>query len=164
MIDSIMPGVALALARHSLAIVEIEPYSHRPRRLILEAQRALSLGSTAVDEHGSPFAPSRIERGARIDTRLHISVTRARPVFGISRRARRDHELQLMYCIDGRLWMLRRQEAAAIFYSMNIYRPGAVTPNLVGPSMREDMLRVFPGSGHSDFDAATYVTVEPEEA
>lgn len=160
--DGHVSSVAAALERYGLAVTEVT--QGHPTQLLLVARRTVKLGSTAVEEPGSPFAPQVVHASEELEAELHVATSRASSGmvgFGLSRVDQPGPPLIVLYCVDeDRLWLVRRAEAAAIYAAV---KSGKNRPRLFTSSKREGALRVSFPKGATDFDAPTYVTVEPEE-
>jgi hypothetical protein len=160
--DGRVSDVAAALERYGLAVTEVT--QGHPTQLRLVATRTVTLGSTAVEEPESPFAPQVVHVSEQLEAELHVATSRASSGmvgFGLSRVDQPGPPLIILYCVDeDRIWLVRRAEAAAIYAAV---RTGKNRPRLFTASTREGALRASFPKGPTDFDAATYVTVEPEE-
>lgn len=160
--DDHLEKASTRLRGYGLEVVGVD--RRHPIVLRLVARRNLCLGSTAVDEPDSVFAPISMARGDELEAELHIASARSANrmvAFGLSRVDQSGPQLIAMYCVEeDRLWLMRRAEAAAIYRAV---RDGSSRPRIFSASPREGALRASFAKGTTDFDADAYVTVEPEE-
>lgn len=149
------------LRAHGLEVVGADRRHPIVLRLVVRAN--LRLGSTAIDEPDSVFAPIRVACADELEAELHIAGSRSANrmvAFGISRVDQPGPQLIAMYCVEeDRLWLIRRTEAAAIYQAV---RDGGSRPRIFSASPREGALRASFPKGPTDFDAKAYVTVETE--